>query len=479
VNLAIDFTAPPTVADFMASCAFCRLIVGPVGSGKSSGCNMEFLRRALEQKPGPDGVRRTRFVAVRNTYPELRDTTRKTFEQWVGNPLESAGLGSWMEREFTFHIRFGDVDCEVLFRALDDADDVKKLLSLELTGAYINEWREVPGIILAGLKARVGRFPAMKDGGPTWYGIWGDTNPMAVGSELHDLFKVTKPEDHEIYEQPSALGPDAENLSNLVPGYYRQLCSGQSAEWVAEYAEAKYPRNDKGSIYGEKLALLEDAGCMAPFEHPTDGVFATFDLGFSDATAIWFWRFNGHGVDFIDWYENSGKALSHYFDEVDRRTRSVDEGGLGWTLRKVIIPHDARAGSLQTGVSIEDMFNDHFDGGRVEIIPALDVNDGIEATRYLFEQVTRFHPRVADGLKRLKSYKYKFDLNTRVFSKTPLHDWTSHTADAARYVALYVKRAEFLTRQDAPKKPKGKVRGPTWDEMVAAKEAEPSERRIG
>jgi hypothetical protein len=208
-ELRIDYSAPPTVADFLASCAFCRLIVGPVGSGKSSGCNMEFLRRALEQAPGKDGIRRTRFVAIRNTYRELEDTTRKTFEQWVGNPLERAGLGRWYEADFTFHIKFSDVDCEILFRALDDAEDVKKLLSLELTGAYINEWREIAGVILAGLKARVGRYPSMAEGGPTWYGIWGDTNPMSMGSDLYHLFKENRPEDHELFEQPDALGPQA------------------------------------------------------------------------------------------------------------------------------------------------------------------------------------------------------------------------------------------------------------------------------
>lgn len=86
----VDFTPPRTVKQFMRCNDFVRVVVGPIGSGKSSGCNMEFLRRATEQTPGPDGLRRTRFAAVRNTYRELEDTTRKTFETWV-----PAGLGVW------------------------------------------------------------------------------------------------------------------------------------------------------------------------------------------------------------------------------------------------------------------------------------------------------------------------------------------------------------------------------------------------
>jgi phage terminase large subunit len=214
---------------------------------------------------------------------------------------------------------------------------------------------------------------------------------------------------------------------------------------------------------------------MRPFEHPLDGIFVTFDLGISDAMAMWFWRVNGYGVDFIDWFEDTGKALSHYFAQIDARV------GLGWKIRKIILPHDAAARSLQTGVSTEQMFVDHYGAAMLDIVPALDVSDGIEATRWLFEQVTRFHPRAAGGLKRLKGYKYKFDEKLKVYSKTPVHDWTSHTADSARYTALYVKRAELLTAADEKPTAKdlSKPIGVTLDEALAASDSEQIERRIG
>src|SRR5687768_16241780 len=115
----------------MRSDAFVRALVGPVGSGKSSGCTIELIRRASQQTPGPDGVRRTRWAIIRNTYPQLRDTTRKTFEQWI-----PADTGQWHEQEFTFEVdrKLADgtrMHCEVLFRALYRPEDVKKLLSLE------------------------------------------------------------------------------------------------------------------------------------------------------------------------------------------------------------------------------------------------------------------------------------------------------------------------------------------------------------
>jgi hypothetical protein len=160
------YEAPATIRQFMASDAFVRLLAGPIGSGKSSGCIAELISRACHQAPGRDGIRRTRWAIIRNTYPELRDTTRKTFEQWV-----DGRLGQWREQEFSFTMRFQDVEAEILFRALDRPEDIKKLLSLELTGAWINEAREVPKAVFDSLTGRVGRFPAKMDGGATWSGI--------------------------------------------------------------------------------------------------------------------------------------------------------------------------------------------------------------------------------------------------------------------------------------------------------------------
>ena len=71
----VEYTAEPTPAQFHASNAFVRGLVGPIGSGKSVACCMEVIRRGLEQAPGPDGVRRTRWAFIRQTYPELKSTT--------------------------------------------------------------------------------------------------------------------------------------------------------------------------------------------------------------------------------------------------------------------------------------------------------------------------------------------------------------------------------------------------------------------
>ena len=136
----LDLTSSPVASAFMQSNDRRRVIMGPFGSGKSTACVFEVPRRGLMQAVSEQGVRKTRFAVVRNTVPQLRDTTMKTWFDWFPN----GSIGYYKETGKTYYIKAEGLDCEVMFRALDDAADIKNLLSLELTGAWLNECREIP-----------------------------------------------------------------------------------------------------------------------------------------------------------------------------------------------------------------------------------------------------------------------------------------------------------------------------------------------
>lgn len=447
----VVYRASRTLTRFMDSDAFVRCCIGPVGSGKSSAAVVEILARAIQQAPGPDKVRRTRFAIIRNTYSQLRDTTRKTFEQWIPQ-----SWGTWNEQAFTFTIDRPAPDgtrvrCEVLFRALDRPEDVKKLLSLELTGAYINESREIPKHVLDVLETRVGRFPSRAQGGATWFGIWMDTNPWHAGHWGAKLFAKHLP-GYEVFRQPGGRGADAENVENLPAGYYERLCVGKDREWVAVYVDGQDAKADEGAIWGAWIADLEKKGGICAFDHAKDDVFTSWDLGKTDSTAIWFWRINSEGVpDVLDHYENSNQGLSHYFEVVD---------GKGYSYVKHWLPHDAKAETLATQRSVLEQCCDHWGGSMVAICPRLDVIDGLQAARWLLEQPMRIHERCGvpqrfehSGIDALREYRYEWDEDTQSFSKNPLHNWASHTADAFRYLALVAKFSEIATRKPAPRPP--------------------------
>lgn len=470
---AVSYRAPPTLARFMRSNAFVRAVVGPVGSGKSSACCIEVLRRAAEQAPGADKVRRTRFAVIRNTYRELKDTTRKTFEQWV--PAE---LGKWHEQDFTFTIEqpLSDgtrIRCEVLFRALDKPEHVKKLLSLELTGAYINEARQVPKAILDMLTMRVGRYPskAQVEGGATWRGIWMDSNPWHTGHPFYRLFNKELPEGYALFEQPGGRTPEAENLENL-PGerdYYVKQCAGKDAEWIAEWVDARYPTHDKGSVYGTLIAALEARGAILDFAHPMDDLFTYWDLGRADSTCIWFVRFRPSGaLEVVDHYENRGQALSHYFRVLDERQHEH-----GYRYMKHNLPHDARAKTLVTGESVAEKFIAKYGTAAVSIVPDIGLEDGIAATRAMLEGDIRFHsrcelspaPGVESGLAAVRAYKYEWDEKGQAFKSTPKHDWASHSADGLRYVAVGRRLMSHLLPQPPVPPPQPNTNLPTFDQF--------------
>lgn len=253
-----DYAGVPTLGEFSNSDAFIRAIIGCFGSGKSSACVAEIPYRGMQQKPGPDGIRRTRWAVVRNTGPQLKDTTIRTVFQW----LPPQYFGRFYETDMRYVIKaFDKCEIEIMFRALDRPEDVKKLLSLDLTGAWLNEVREIPWAIVEAMQGRVGRFPAKDDGGPTWSGIWMDTNPPDVDSKFYKFFEeedwrpdfdellragalppgIDRPDDYaRIFHQPSGLSPQAENLPNLPAGYYQRLGIGKSAEWKKVYVEGRY-----------------------------------------------------------------------------------------------------------------------------------------------------------------------------------------------------------------------------------------------
>ena len=249
---------------FLRSNSFMRVIMGPVGSGKSVTSSVEVIRRASEQEPGPDGIRRSRCAIVRQTVRQLRDTTLKTFMDW----FPPGEFGVFMKTSYTYFFKHGDVECEIMFRALERPDDVANLNSLELTFAWFNECRDIRPEIVDAMSKRVGRYPSMKDGvGPTWFGMWGDTNPPTIGTWWWAQMEGIDPEDGvsenpngwDVYKQPSGLSDKAENVANLPPGYYTRMM-GQSKDYQRVYIHGEYGHAHMGQpVYANFRAVFHTA----------------------------------------------------------------------------------------------------------------------------------------------------------------------------------------------------------------------------
>jgi hypothetical protein len=216
----------------MASDARVRVVRGPVGSGKSTVMVVEMLRRACEQAPGPDGIRRTRGVVVRNTLGQLITTSLETIKTVIPPEIMSYHVGN-----HTVTIRFNDVHSEWILLPLDTPQNVQRLLSLELTFAWLSELREIPVKILEDVLGRCSRFPSVMRGGPTWYGVFGETNSFSEDDPWAARLEVDKLPSWDYFVQPGARDPGAENLENLQPTYYADLIENNTKEWVEQYVD--------------------------------------------------------------------------------------------------------------------------------------------------------------------------------------------------------------------------------------------------
>lgn len=243
--------------------AYGRIAAGPVGSGKTTSCMMELLRRSLMQGAAPDGYRYTRWAVVRQTLKSLKDTVLKDCETWLG----SRGLGSWKVSESTFHVLFDDVRSEWIFLPLEDAQDQARLLSMQLTGAWLSECVEMDIDILGPVSGRLGRYPSGARGNPSWYGMVADTNMPTIGSPWH-RFMENLPADWQKFIQPSGMGMLAENLNWLTQTdatmklplnhpvriaqgrqYYQRLVNmyGEQDDWTRRYVYAEYGNDPSGA----------------------------------------------------------------------------------------------------------------------------------------------------------------------------------------------------------------------------------------
>ena len=285
----IDYVPPPTVAAFMESESFHNYIVGPVGSGKTTGSIMKIVYHAVRQRPSPhDGLRRTRWVIVRNTLQQLKDTSLKSWFEW----FEDGKAGHWVSGANTFILRFGDVHAEIMFRPLDTPQDVRRVLSLELTGAMLDEFVEIPREIIESLAGRCGRYPSKKNGGPTWRGMWGASNPGNEDNWWHDWLDVeergTRAKNMSFFTQPSGVSPEAENLDNLDGGvdYYHRQMEANSPEWINQFVKSQWGFSMRGKPVYQSFNMglhVSDTPLMINSHSP---VYIGFDAGLTPAAIL-------------------------------------------------------------------------------------------------------------------------------------------------------------------------------------------------
>ena len=188
-----------------------------------------------------------------------------------------------------------------------------------------------------------------------------------------------------------------------------------------------------GAYYGREIAEAEREGRVTAVPHDrTMKVHTAWDIGVGDATAIWFFQVDGPTIRIIDHYESNGRGAQHFVQELQARAEA-----LGYDYGTDFIPHDSRVREWTSGSVPRQRLEVLMSMNRkVSVAPAHKLMDGINAARVTMARCVFDFERTRDGLEALRQYRAEYDEKSRSFADRPKHDWTSHTADAFRYLAM-------------------------------------------
>lgn len=272
---------------------------------------------------------------------------------------------------------------------------------------------EAQGISSATLRTVI--LPCLADR-QGWLDISG--TPRGWENLLGEVVKIAKENPDEWFLQilkasETGILPDSELAMQ------KRLMSDN--EYQQEF-ECSFDAAITGAVYGQWMVDCENAGRFKTGIYDESlPVNTAWDLGFDDATAIWFWQLSGSEIRLIDYYENNGRDIVHYCDEIKLKP---------YTYGKHYVPHDAANKSLAAGGrSIYQQMQEQGLKG-IEIVPATSQQNGIEAARKTLDICWFDDVACKEGIKALKNYQFEWDDDKKTFRSKPRHDWTSHASDA-------------------------------------------------
>jgi hypothetical protein len=449
---------------FMLSTAPVQIICGPVGSGKSKACNLKLWAIANAQKPGPDGVRRTRMAVVRTTYPELRTTTIRT---WLDTfPDRIYGPLKWTQPP-TQTVAWGDVAMQVDFLALDDQADVQKLRSGEYTAFYVNELQYLIKELWDEMGSRAGRYPAIKDGGPTWHGVIADMNiadqdhwtsvmrglvPLPEGLLEDDRVALTWPDTWDFFMQPPGLlevrradgvvigyddNPKAENLKWLPQGYYGSLIAGKTRAWI----KSRVLNQVALVVDGEPVwpAFRRDLHVARHALKPVPGHQIWIGADFGRSPGVLFGQTVNNRVIILDEMQGYNTSAVLFAPQVKRRLEQKYSG-------HTFVAYGDPKGADKTQTDERTAF-DIFAANGIPMKPSPVkmnlIDTRIEAVDHLLGQLYDGRPRfqISPNCRTLIAgmeggYCYERKLLSAEIKTEPAKNRFSHLADALQYLAI-------------------------------------------
>jgi len=249
---------------------------------------------------------------------------------------------------------------------------------------------------------------------------------VEVGEEGEEIQTTSDEWDAALYCASETGIITEEELKNA----YREM--GRS-KYMQEM-ECSFDAAIEGAIFAEEIEALRDRGRIThvPVD-PLSPVNTAWDLGYDDATAVWFFQQRGEEVRIVDFIEVQGAGLPRIVEKLAERDYRY-----GYHL----LPWDVEVSELGTGKTRASVLREL--GVRVTVVPRVKVkSDMIAAAQAILPLCAFDQNRCAEGLDRLALYRREYDERRGVMREAPLHDWASHAADAFGSLALGIRKSHY------------------------------------
>lgn len=336
----------PVASRFVLDKMFLCGIMGPYGSAKTTSCFQKIIWVTMWQKPGKDGVRRSRGCVIRETYAQLKANVMDDFFSWFPKTKDNFN-GDDMKSTLKLDIPgWGKLEIEILWRALGEENKPEKVFKgMQLTWLWLNEGDTLHKAVLKFGLPRVGRYPKAKDGGCVWSGIFLDMNAPDVDNWTYELlveknlglsekqiddFRRQYGENFGVsfHRQPGGRDPNAENLTNLPPGYYDRLMIGANDNDIRRFVD-----NEFGAVQNGQPVFPEfiDHFHMAANElNPAEAVELCMAIdGGSTPAAVFGQKMQNGQIRVLD-------ELVIFNDDEDRTLQSLGPVAFGKACREFV-----------------------------------------------------------------------------------------------------------------------------------------------
>ncbi len=389
----------PEAFDFLFTPSRYKVAYGGRGSGKSESFGRALLIQGIQEK--------LPILCTREFQVSIQDSVHRL----LASTIMSENLADQYE-VLQSVIRHRHNGTEFLFKGLrhniteiKGLHGIKRVWAEEAENISHRSWEVIiPTIRAEGSEIWVS-FNTKNPTDPTYERFVKNSPPDAI-------VKKVSYKDNPFF--PEILRKEMENLKRTDPEAFKHI-------WEGEFDTRK-----SGSIYARQIDAARKDGRVTkvPYD-PTCEVFTVWDLGFGDATSIWFLQFVGRELRWLEYYENSGEQLDHYVQLVKSKP---------YNYKMHYLPHDGGHGNIR-GLSVSQQLHDM--GLRNTVLEReTDINPGIELLRSTIAFSAFDQDKCKDGLHALESYHYEWNEDLQRFGSKPLHDWSSHAASAARYAAI-------------------------------------------